>query len=166
MGQVTAFTCLHVALSLAGILSGLVVAFGMLNSKRLDCWTAIFLFTTVATSVTGFLFPFHRLMPSHVVGLISLVALSVTIFARYGRHLAGPWRRVYAAGAVFSLYLNFFVLIAQAFAKVPALKSTTPTQSEPPFLVAQGAALVIFLVLGIAATVRFRPAISEGAVPA
>ena len=135
---------------------GLVVAFGMLNSKRLDCWTAIFLFTTVATSVTGFLFPFHRLMPSHVVGLISLVALSVTIFARYGRHLAGPWRRVYAAGAVFSLYLNFFVLIAQAFAKVPALKSTAPTQSEPPFKITQLTVLVLFVVLTIIAAKRFR----------
>jgi hypothetical protein len=152
-----AFTLFHVVLSLVGIFSGFVVALGMLNSKRLDGWTALFFFTTVGTSVTGFLFPFHHLMPSHILGLISLVTLSVTLFARYPRHLGGAWCRVYAGGAVLSLYLNFFVLIAQAFAKIPDLKAIAPTQSEPPFLVSESVALVFFVILGIAAAVRFRP---------
>jgi len=154
---VVAFTLFHVALSLAGIFSGFVVALGLLKSKRLNLWTAFFLLTTAATSVTGYLFPFHRLMPSHILGVISLVALSVTSFARYGRRLQGHWRWIYAGGAVFSLYLNFFVLIAQSFAKIPALKAMTPTQTEPPFLVAQSVALLAFAILGIGAVVRFRP---------
>jgi hypothetical protein len=118
----------------------------------------------VATSVTGFLFPFHQLLPSHIVGLLSLVVLSATLFARYRRHLAGTWRWIYAVSAVLSLYLNFFVLIAQAFAKVPALKAMAPTQSEPPFLMAQSAALVIFVLLAIGAAFLFRPIIVEPVV--
>jgi hypothetical protein len=152
-----AFTLFHVALSLAGIFAGFVVSMGLLKSKRLDVWTAFFLLTTAATSVTGYLFPFHHLMPSHILGAISLVALSVTSFARYGRQLHGNWRWIYAGGAVFSLYLNFFVLIAQSFAKIPALKAMAPTQSEPPFLIAQSVALVAFAILGIFAALRFRP---------
>ena len=152
-----AFTLFHVALSLVGIVAGSVVTAGLLGSKRLDCWTRVFLWTTAATSVTGYLFPVRKLMPSHILGFISLVVLTVTFFALYKRRLAGPWRWVYAGGAVMSLYLNFFVLIAQSFAKIPALKTMAPTQSEPPFVVAQCAALVVFITLGIAACARFRP---------
>jgi hypothetical protein len=152
----SAFTLLHVVFSLIGILAGLVVAYGLVTGKRFDRWTALFLVTTVATSVTGFLFPFHKLLPSHVLGIISLIALAVAIYARYSRRLTGAWRGTYVITAVLSLYLNMFVLIVQLFQKVPALKALAPTQSEPPFKIAQLSALVIFLVLGILGTKKFR----------
>jgi hypothetical protein len=150
------FTIFHVLLSLVGILSGFVVLFGMLTAKRLDGWTAVFLITTVLTSVTGFLFPFHRLLPSHILGIISLVLLAVAIYARYSRKLAGTWSRVYAATAVLALYLNVFVLIAQLFQKVPALKALAPTQTEQPFKLTELVFLILFLVFTAAATKRFR----------
>ena len=143
----TTFTFVHVVISLAGILSGLVVLFGLIAGKRLDGWTALFLITTVATSVTGFMFPFHKLLPSHVVGAISLVVLAIAILARYSRHLAGGWRRTYVISAVIALYLNVFVLI-QLFENVPALNAMAPTQSEPPFKIAQVAVMTVFVVLG------------------
>src|SRR5712692_3369871 len=108
------FTFVHVLLSLVGIFSGFIVVFGLLTAKRLNGWTALFLTTTLATTVTGFLFPFHKFLPSHGVGIVSLIALAVAIFALYGRGLAGGWRRSYVIGAVISLYLNVFVLIAQS----------------------------------------------------
>jgi hypothetical protein len=152
----TTFTFVHVVLSLVGIFSGFVVAFGMLAGKRLDGWSALFLLTTVATSVTGFLFPFHRFLPSHGVGIVSLVVLAVAILARYALGLAGPWRRIYVITAMMALYLNVFVLIAQLFQKVPVLRAMAPTQSEPPFLVAQLAAMGFFVALTIAVAKRFR----------
>jgi hypothetical protein len=150
------FTFVHVVISLVGILSGLVVLFGLIAGKSLDRWTAVFLVTTVATSVTGFMFPFHKLLPSHVVGVISLVILAIAIYARYSRHLAGGWRRTYVISAVIALYLNVFVLIVQLFEKVPALNAMAPTQSEPPFLVTQIVVMAIFVVLGILAAKGFR----------
>ena len=138
-----------------GIGSGLIVAFGLLTGKRLDGLTAIFLVTTVLTSVTGFGFPFEHLSPAHKVGIISLVVLGAAIAARYLFHLAGTWRAVYVVGAVTALYLNVFVLIVQGFMKVPALKALAPTQKEPPFLVTQLVVLVIFLGIGIVATKKF-----------
>jgi len=152
----TIFTLVHVAISLIGIFSGFVVANGLLTAKRLDHWTALFLATTVATSATGFLFPFHHFMPSHAVGILSLVVLSIAIFARYGRRLAGPWRWTYVITAMIALYFNVFVLVAQAFMKVPALNALAPTGSEPPFLLAQLVVLLLFIALTVAATIRFR----------
>jgi len=125
----TTFTFVHVVLSLVGIFSGFVVVFGLIAAKRLDIWTAVFLASTVATSVTGFLFPFEHFLPSHGVGILSLVVLAVAILARYAFHLAGAWRRIYAVSAVIALYLNVFVLIVQLFQKVPALETMAPTQS-------------------------------------
>jgi hypothetical protein len=154
----TTFTLIYVVISLVGILSGFVVLFGLLVAKRLDGWTALFLATTVATSVTGFFFPFHHFTPAHAVGIVSLVVLAVTIFARYPRGLAGGWRKVYVVGAVVSLYLNFFVGIVQAFLKIPALHALAPTQTKPAFKIAQLAALALFIGLGIAATRKFRSA--------
>jgi len=151
------FTLVHVVLSLVGIFAGLVVVFGMLGSKRLDGWTALFLATTVLTSVTGFFFPFDKILPSHIVGIISLVVLAIAILALYALHLAGPWRWIYVVSAVVALYLNVFVGVVQAFQKVPLLASLAPTQSEPPFLIAQAVVLVIFVVLGIAAVRSFHP---------
>ena len=149
------FTLFHVALSLVGILSGFVVVGGFLTAKRSNGWTALFLTTTVLTSVTGFLFPFHKFLPSHVLGIVSLLVLAVTIPALYVFHLAGPWRRTYVIGAVIALYLNVFVLIAQFFMKVPALKALAPTQSEPPFLGTQIVVMLIFVVTGVFAAKRF-----------
>src|SRR6267378_2296247 len=152
----TTFTFAHVVISLVGILSGLVVLFGLIADKRLDGWTVVFLITTVATSVTGFMFPFHKLLPSHVVGAISLVVLAIAIYARYSSHLAGGWCRTYVISAVIALYLNVFVLIVQLFEKVPALNALAPTQSEPPFKITQIVVLATFVVLGIFAAKGFR----------
>lgn len=151
------FTLAHVALSLVGLFAGAVVVAGFLSARRLDGWTATFLATTVATSVTGFGFPVDHLLPSHVVGLISLVVLAAALFARYARNLAGAWRWIYVVTATVALYLNTFVAIVQAFLKIPVLTAIAPTQSEPPFLIAQTAALIVFVVLGIAAAAKFRP---------
>ncbi|MDX6405797.1 MAG: hypothetical protein QOH70_3252 [Blastocatellia bacterium] len=150
------FTKLHVVISLIGIVSGLVVTFGLLVGRRLNGWTALFLISTVLTSVTGFFFPFHGVTPAIVVGIISLVLLAVAIVARYARHLAGAWRWIYVVTAMISLYLNVFVLIVQLFQKVPALRVLAPTQSEPPFAVTQLVVLGLFVVLTIVALIRFR----------
>ena len=152
------FTLLHVIISLIGIATGLIVLFGMLAGKRLDGWTWLFLATTILTSVTGFFFPFDHLLPSHIVGIISLVVLAVAVLARYALQLSGAWRWIYVVTAVTALYLNCFVGVVQAFLKIPALTPLAPTQSEPPFQIAQGALLVVFVVLGIVAVIRFRPA--------
>lgn len=151
------FTLVHVVLSLVGIFTGLVVLFGMFGSKKLDGWTAVFLATTVLTSVTGFPFPREHILPSHIVGIISLVVLAIAIFALYSRHLAGSWRWLYVVAAVVALYLNVFVAVVQAFLKVPTLNALAPRQSEPPFLVTQVFVLVIFIVLGIVAVRSFHP---------
>ena len=151
------FTIVHVAISLIAIVSGLIALFGMLASNRLVGWTGLFLFTTILTSVTGFMFPIHGFTPALAVGAISLLALAIALWAIYGKHLSGAWRWLYVATAVFALYLNVFVLIAQSFMKVPALTPLAPTQSEPPFLIAQGVALAIFVVLGFVAARKFRP---------
>src|SRR5438132_2389840 len=161
----TTFTLVHVVISLIGILSGLVVAGGLVSGKRLDGWTGLFLVTTVATSVTGFGFPFVTFLPSHAVAIVSLVVLPVVIVARYLKHLSGAWRRIYVVGAVLALYLNVFVLIAQLFLRLPALIAAAPTQKEPPFLFTQLAALALFVWLGRAAVKGF-PAEAGATAPA
>jgi hypothetical protein len=148
------YTLVHVVISLVGIGSGLVVLLGLLAGKRLNLSTALFLVTTAATSITGYGFPFTHLLPSHVVGAISLVVLAVAIYARYARHLAGGWRATYVICAVAALYFNVFVLVVQSFLKVPTLHSLAPTQSEPPFAVAQLVVLALFLLLGTLAVRR------------
>src|SRR5947209_16218329 len=126
------FTFVHVLISLVGIGSGFVVIFGLLAGKRLNGWTALFLATTVATSVTGFGFPFDHLLPSHKVGIISLLVLAIAILARYVFHLAGAWRWIYVVSAMIALYLNVFVGVVQSFLKAPALHALAPTGKEPP----------------------------------
>jgi hypothetical protein len=150
------FTLVHVVLSLVGIFAGFVVVFGLLMAKPLDGWTALFLVTTALTSVTGFFFPFHGLTPGLVIGVLSLIALAIAIFARYQRHLAGGWRRSYVISSMIALYFNVFILIVQLYEKVPALKALAPTQSEAPFKLTQLTTLVLFIVLGILAAIRFR----------
>ena len=150
------FTFVHVVLSLVGIFSGFVVAYGLFVGDRLSGWTTLFLITTVLTSVTGFLFPFHKFLPSHGVGTISLIVLAIAIVARYMRQMAGAWRKAYVITAMIALYLNVFVLVAQLFQKVPALKRMAPTGSEPPFLVSQLVVMAVFIILTIVAVKRFR----------
>jgi hypothetical protein len=150
------FTLVHVLISLAGIGSGLIVVYGMLTAKRLDGWTAIFLVTTVLTSLTGFLFPVEHLLPSHIVGVISLAALAVALLARYARRMERSWRWIYVVCAVLALYLNVFVAVVQSFLKIPAVHALAPTQKEPPFLVAQLVVMAIFAVIGIFAVKKFR----------
>jgi hypothetical protein len=157
------FTLVHVVLSLVGIFAGLVVLFGMFSSKRLTGWTALFLATTVLTSVTGFFFPLDHLLPSHIVGILSLVVLAVAILALYAYHLAGSWRWIYVAGAVVALYLNVFVGVVQAFQKVPPLSALAPTQSEPPFVITQVVVLLVFIALGVFAVRSFHPELNAPA---
>ena len=155
--SLSAFTLLHVLISLIGIIAGLIALTGWLKSDPSRTPTATFLATTILTSVTGFLFPFTKLLPSHIVGIISLVLLGVATFALYGRHLSGVWRPIYTVTATLSLYLNVFVLIVQSFLKVPLLRAWAPTQTEPAFLVVQGMAFLLFLVLTILTTAKFQP---------
>ena len=151
------YTIIHTLISLVGIFAGFVVLFGLLAGKRLNGWTKWFLITTVLTSVTGFGFPVHHFMPSHGVGIISLLVLAVAIYARCRRELAGAWRWIYVVSAMIALYLNVFVGIVQAFEKVPALKAMAPTQTEPPFKLTQLVVLALFIVVTIVAAIRFRP---------
>ena len=151
------YTIIHTLISLIAIFTGLVVLLGMLGGKRLDGWTKWFLITAVATTVTGFFFPFHGFTPAIGLGIISLPFLALTIFARYSKHLAGAWRWIYAIGAVICLYFNLFVLVVQLFEKVPALHAMAPTQTESPFKLTQLCVLVVSVVLAIIAVIRFHP---------
>ena len=152
----TTMILVHVVISLIGIASGFAVLFGLVGGKRMDRLTALFLVTTVLTSATGYLLPAHKLLPSHIVGAISLVVLAFAIFARYMRELQGGWRTTYVVTATVAQYLNVFVLVVQSFMKVPALKALAPTQSEPPFAITQLVVLVLFIALGVIAARGFR----------
>jgi uncharacterized membrane protein YraQ (UPF0718 family) len=151
------FTAVHTAISILGIVTGVPVMYGLLKRKRLDGWTAVFLASNVATSVTGFFFPIHKFGPPHYVGILSLIVLAIALLARYAYKLAGGWRRAYVISAVIALYLNTFVGIVQAFGKIPALHALAPLGNEPPFALAQGAVLVMFIAIGFLATSRFHP---------
>ncbi len=151
------FTLLHVLISLIGIVAGFVVMVGLLTSQTLGGWTTTFLVTTILTSVTGFLFPFTKLLPSHIVGIISLVMLAGDVFALYVEHMRGLWRPVYVVTAMLSLYFNVVVLIIQGFIKVAALNALAPTQTEPPFLIVQSVTLIAFLGVIVYAAIKFRP---------
>ena len=155
--SLSTFTTVHVLISLVGIGSGFAVLLGLFSAKRVNGLTALFLLTTVLTSVTGFGFPFTHLLPSHKIAIISLVVLAIAILARYSFHMVGKWRWIYVVTAMIALYLNLFVLVFQSFEKVPALKAMAPTQSEPPFLVAQLAVMAICIVLTIFAVKKFHP---------
>jgi len=150
-------TVLHVVVSLIGIATGAVVVYGMLSARDFARWVSAFLLTTILTSATGFLFPFVKLLPSHIVGAISLVLLAAAITARYKHALAYKWRLIYVVCSVSAFYLNVFVGIVQAFLKIPSLKALAPTQADPPFLVVQLVVLISFLVLGVVAGRTFRP---------
>jgi hypothetical protein len=155
-----AVTVLHVVISLIGIASGLVVLYGLFKSQSMPGTTAVFLLTTILTNATGFMFPFEKLLPSHIIAIISLVLLAIACFALYGQKLSGAWRSIYVITAVTSLYLNVFVLVIQSFLKIGPLHALAPSvpPSEPPFAVTQGVVLVLFVIAIIASVRRFRPA--------
>jgi hypothetical protein len=158
LGMSTAvYTALHVVISLIAIASGFAVALGFLSGKALNRLTAVFLTSTALTSITGFGFPFTHLLPSHVLAILSLIVLAIAIPARYLLHLLGSWRWIYVLTAVLALYFNVFVLVVQAFEKVPALRALAPTQKEPPFLVTQLVVLLAFVTLTAFSAVRFHP---------
>lgn len=159
------FTILHVVISFIAILSGFLVAIGFLNGKRLDGLAGLFLVTTILTSVTGFFFPNSHITPGIIIGIISLAVLTIAVVAQYARALAGAWRSTFVVTAMLALYFNVFVLVVQSFQKVPGLKSLAPTQSEPPFAIAQGIVLLGFIVLTIFAVKRFRVADLGSGVP-
>src|ERR1700722_1267669 len=146
-----AFTIFHVVLSLVGIGSGFAVIYGLLTSKQAGFSTKLFLTTTAATSVTGFLFPFHGFTPALGTGILSSIVLLFAALAIYRYRLVGGWRRTYAITSVIALYLNVFVLIVQLFLKVPSLREIAPTQAEPPFQIAQLITLLVFMTIGIRA---------------
>jgi hypothetical protein len=152
------YTIIHTLISLVAIFTGIVVVFGMLAGHRLDAWTKWFLNAAVATTITGFFFPFHGFTPAIGLGIISLPFLALTIFARYPKHLNGTWRWIYVVGAVICLYFNLFVLVVQSFEKIPALHAMAPTQTESPFKLTQLAVLALSGLLAIIAVFRFRPA--------
>jgi hypothetical protein len=146
-----------VGLSLIGIASGFVVLYGLLTGRSLRGWTALFLAATVLTSLTGFPRPPFGLDPARIVGLISLALLALAIAALYLFNLSGAWWAIYIVSALAALYLNVFVGVTQAFQKLAFLQALAPTQSEPPFLIAQVAVLVLFLVLGALTMIKFHP---------
>jgi hypothetical protein len=150
------FTLVHVVISLVAIASGFGVLAGFLTSSRFEGWTTLFLVTTVATSLTGFMFPVHHFMPSHAVGLLSLIVLGIAIAARRTLRQPIAWRKTYVVSAMIALYFNVFVLVVQLFEKVPALKALAPTQSEPPFQITQGVVLAAFFVLTVVAAIKTR----------
>ncbi len=154
------YTLVHVILSLIGIVSGLIVLFGLLRSDPMNGWTLLFLVATVATSVTGFGFPFHGVTPAIILGILSLIVLALAIAARYTFHLAGAWRWIFVVSAVVALYFNCFVLVVQSFLHIPALHVLAPHGSEPLFAIAQGIVLLLFLWGGILAVKRFHPAVT------
>ncbi len=153
---------IHVFLSLVGIFSGLIALYGLLSGRLFGGWTALFLATTVLTSVTGFPLPPFGFDPPRAVGVISLVLLALSVAGLYVFRLAGAWRWIFIVSAVAALYLNTFVGVTQAFQKLSLLQPLAPTQSEPPFLLAQIAVLAAFIVFGVVATIRFHPAVKAG----
>jgi|EndMetStandDraft_9_1072997.scaffolds.fasta_scaffold59758_2 hypothetical protein len=150
-------TTVHTAISLLAILFGVLALVEMLGVALPSFVGVIFLLLAFLTSATGFLFPFNSLLPSHIVGGIALAVLAVALLARYAGHLAGAWRWIYSVMVVASVYFLIFVGVAQAFAKIPALQGLAPTQSEPPFAIAQLVVLAIFIAIGIGAARRFQP---------
>lgn len=157
------FVQVHVVISLIAIVVGLIVMFGMLGSKSQPGLAAIFLLFTILTSATGFPIPplvIETLLPSHIIGILSLVLLAIACLALYVMKLSGPWRWIYVLTALIALYLNTFVLVIQSFLKIPALSAVAPGNppAGPVFAVVQGIVLVFFVVMIIGVWRRFRPA--------
>jgi hypothetical protein len=158
--SLSAFTELHVAISLIAIVAGLVVMFGMLGPYHDGAVTGIFLLFTVLTSVTGFMFPFNGVTPGIMIGILSCVLLAIACLALYSMKAAGPWRWIYLVAALVSLYLNVFVLVIQSFLKFPALHEIAPGNppSGPVFGAVQGVVLLFFAVMIFQVWRRYKPA--------
>ena len=161
--SLSTFVLVHVIISLIGIAAGFIVMFGMLGSNRMPGLTALFLLLTILTSATGFLIPplvSEKLLPSHMIGVLSLILLAIACYALYGEKLSGSWRWIYVLTALLAQYFNVFVLVIQSFLKVGPLHALAPSvpPSEPPFAIAQGIVLVFFIIVIIGAIRRFHPA--------
>ena len=154
----TPFVAFHTVISLVQLVAGIVVVLQLLGGRSSNGWTVLYLVSVAATCLTGFALPAPGFLPSHAVGILSLVLLLVVVLARYRFHLAGAWRWIYAVGIVITVYFDAFVTVVQTFLKVPAAHSLAPTGAEPPFAITQGIVLLIFVVFGIVAAIRFRPA--------
>lgn len=149
--SVAAFTAFHTAISLIAIALGIPLLIAMFRSRFPAIINGAFLAFTIATSVTGFFFPIVAVGPPHIVGVVSLIVLAAALYAFYAKHLSGMYRGLYIGTAIFALYLNVFVLVAQIFDKIPFAQALAPTASEPPFLVAQAVTLAVFVTLGVLA---------------
>jgi hypothetical protein len=149
------FTLVHVIITLIALLAGLVVLGGWISGVGFRNWTWVFLSFTALTSVTGFLFPFHGITPAIVVGILSLILLSVSVYSLVRLKLSGRARKVYVVTAHTALYFNFFVLVAQLFQHIPALVELAPHQAGPFFGATQGLIFILFLGLGIGAYRNF-----------
>ena len=158
--SLSAFTNLHVIITLIAIVAGLIVMFGMVGPYKSGGLTAIFLLFTILTSVTGFMFPFNGVTPGILIGILSVILLVLACLALYSMKLAGPWRWIYVLTALVSLYLNVFVLVIQSFLKITPLHELAPGNppAGPAFAVVQGIVLVFFVVMIIQVWRRFRPA--------
>lgn len=165
--SLSTFVLVHVIVSLVGIAAGFVVMFAMLGSNRMPGWTALFLLLTILTSATGFLIPpllSEKLLPSHMIGVLSLILLAIACYALYGQKLSGSWRWIFVVTALLAQYLNVFVLVIQSFLKIGPLHALAPSvpPSEPPFAIAQGIVLVFFVIVIIGAIRRFHPIVIPG----
>jgi hypothetical protein len=157
----TPFTAFHTILSLVAIVAGAFVMMMLVKNRRPGICTVTFLVTMIATDVTGFMFPFTKLLPSHMVGILSLLLLLIAILGQYVFHFAGAWRWIYAVTMGIAVYFNYFVLVTQLFLKVPALHALAPNapdNPEPPFLIAQTIVLAVFVFLIWKSARNFRPA--------
>ena len=154
--SLSAYTTLHVIISLIGIGSGFIVLFGLIGGRLLSPWNGVFLVTTILTSLTGFAFPNDKVTPGIILGVLSMIVLAIALVALYVFHLRGGWRRTYAITAMIALYFNVFVLIAQTFEHVPAFHALAPTGTETPFKAAQTLLLILFAVLITTAAKKFR----------
>jgi len=155
------FLDIHVALSLIGLVFGLIVLYGLLSGEVFGVWTALFLLAMILTNVTGFPLPPFGLDPPRMVGILSLILLAVALLAIYVFRVSGPWRWIYVVAAMTALYLDAFVGVIQAFAKLSFLHELAPTGSEPPFVIVQVLVLVFFVVFGFLAARRFRPKLAN-----
>ena len=149
---------IHVALSLIEIPVGLMVIYGLITNTSHGSWTALFLALAILTSLTGFPLAPFGFDPPRTIGVLTLLLAVGALIALYVFGLKGAWRWIFVVTTTATLYLDVFVGVFQAFLKIPSLNALAPTQSEPPFLVAEGVVLLIFVVLGILAVKKFHPA--------
>ena len=145
----------HVVLSLLQIPVGLYLALELCRGRAPAATTLLFFALAALTSLTGFPLPPFGFDPPRAIGILTLLLLAASAFAFYSRGAIGLWRPVFVIGSIAALYLDIFVAIVQAFQKLPAFQRLAPTQSEPPFVILQVAALALCIVIGFYAVRRF-----------